>query len=66
MRDKKEKGINLHFISRIKRDGSGTEQMGDKDITYLDDTKFTMICLSITEGTYLACEFNSFVVKLKP
>lgn len=56
-------GRKLEFISRIKRDGSGTEPI--EDSKHLDDTKFNLTCLSITKGTYIASEFNSFVVKIK-
>lgn len=57
-------GKNLEFISRIKRDGSGTEPVND--CKHLDNTVFELNCLSITQGTWIASEFNSYVVKLKP
>ena len=57
-------GSELEFISRIKRDGSGT--VVDDDYSHLTKTKFRMSCLSITYGTWIASEFNSYVVKLKP
>ena len=62
--DFRKKGRELIFISRILRDGSGVEPV-DVDMSHLDKTKFTMNCLSITKGTWIACEFNSFVVKIK-
>lgn len=55
----------LHFISRIKRDGSGVE----KCITqpkFMDNESFTVHGLSLTEGTFIAIGFNSYVVKYKP
>jgi len=57
-------GSELEFISRIKRDGSGT--VVDEDYSHLNKTKFRMSCLSLTLGTYIASEFNSYVVKIKP
>lgn len=58
------KGRNLMFISRIYRDGSGTEDVKD-DMQHLNDTLFTLTCLSISEQTYIASEFNSYIVKLR-
>lgn len=60
-----KKGKELNFISWIKRDGSGTEDVSTSDMTHLDDTTFKINCLSITNKTYIASEFNSYVVKLK-
>ena len=71
-----KKGRTLEFISFIKRDGSGTIKVGtawdkDKDypktddMSYLDDEDFVMICLSLSEKTYIASGFNSWVVKEK-
>ena len=59
------KGKDLIFISWIKRDGSGTEDVSNKDMSSDDETIFTLNCLSISEKTYIANEFNSYVVKLK-
>lgn len=59
----KTKGRDLEFISRIKRDGSGTEPVADSK--HLSDVTFQLQCLSITKGTWIASEFNCFVVKLK-
>lgn len=61
----------LIFISQINRDGSGTTPVSK---SYLDcmlnnsccvNDKFKIRRLSITEDTYLAMGFNTFVVKLK-
>jgi len=62
----------LIFISQIKRDGSGTKKIFKKDIKHLTTNKFAaseeyeINRLSISEGTYIASGFNSYVVKLKP
>jgi len=56
----------LKFISQIKRDGSGVIPcLSDNHMLYLDDNLFSINCLSLTKGTYIASGFNSFVVKLK-
>jgi hypothetical protein len=67
---KKSKASELVFISRIKRDGSGVvpisadEQARLAGSEHVDKT-FTTTCLSITNGTYIASGFNSYVVKFK-
>lgn len=70
-------GKQLDFISWIKRDGSGTVPCNvgkwDKsnktpkldNMEYLNEELFQLSRLSITEDTYIASGFNSFVVKLK-
>lgn len=59
-------GWELKFISRIKRDGSGTIKIeNDEEVAYHDGTVFNINCLSVTHGTFIASEFNSYVVKLK-
>lgn len=63
---KKALGKDLIFISRILRDGSGVEPISDQSsMDFVKNTKFQMVCLSITNGTYIASEFNSYVVKPK-
>jgi hypothetical protein len=59
------KGSELIFISRILRDGSGVEPIGDDNMEHENNTEFTLASLSITYGTYIASEFNSYVVKKK-
>lgn len=60
------KGSELVFISRILRDGSGVELVADqKDVKHWENATFRLSCLSITQGTYIASEFNSYVVRLK-
>lgn len=63
---------DLVFIGQIRRDGSGIskvkksylkmmqEETDERFISYLDLHR-----LSITEDTYIAIGFNSFVVKIK-
>ena len=59
-------GKDLIFISRILRDGTGVAMMPPNyDASHLDKVNFNMNSLSITNGTFIACEFNSYVVKLK-
>jgi len=63
---------DLIFISRIKRDGSGVAKVFKKNIKHLTENPFAskqeyvLNRLSITENTYIASGFNSYVVKLKP
>lgn len=70
------KGKDLEFISLIKRDGSGTISVGTfwdensnhaktDNIDYLDNEIFEVKTLSMSENTYIAHGFNSWVVKLK-
>ena len=62
----KKKGSELIFISRILRDGSGVEKIEYPErIDHIQETVFNLTCLSITKGTWIASEFNSYVVKLK-
>lgn len=57
-------GHELIFISWIKRDGSGVEPIKES-MSHLDKDVFTLQSLSITNKTFIASEFNSYVVKLK-
>jgi hypothetical protein len=58
-------GKDLIFISKIKRDGSGVVKRFDKK--YLDnDEWYDISSLSLSQGTYIASGFNSYVVRLKP
>jgi hypothetical protein len=68
------KGKKLQFISFIKRDGSGVVMVRDlitlncpklDNMSYLDEDNFKIMRLSISEKTFIACGFNSFIVKLK-
>jgi hypothetical protein len=58
-------GSELIFISRIKRDGSGVEYCSGLDMSGLDNTLFEINCLSGTQKTFIATEFNAYVVKKK-
>jgi hypothetical protein len=58
-------GKDLEFISRIKRDGSGTEPITDPKCTFLLEEKFKINTLSLSRQTYIASGFYSYVVKLK-
>lgn len=68
----KKKAHELEFISQIKRDGSGTHKVSKKYLrTMLGDAvmkeeTFDLHCLSLTGKTFVAFNFNAFVVKLKP
>lgn len=62
---------DMIFISQINRDGSGTTPVSE---SYLDTMLNNPLCkndvfkvrrLSLSEDTYIAMGFNSFVVKLK-
>ena len=69
-------GKELEFISFIKRDGSGTIAVGTKwdenkpypktdDVSYLDDDLFNLNTLSLSNRTFIASGFNTWVVKIK-
>lgn len=67
----KKKAHELEFISVIKRDGSGTLPVTESYLkslhenTIMKKEDFTLHVLSLTEKTYIAFNFNAFVVKLK-
>ena len=66
-----KKATELIFISRIKRDGSGTSRVFKRELRMLTENPsalrddFEINRLSISEETYIASGFNSYVVKLK-
>ena len=62
----KAQGKDLIFISRILRDGSGTEPV-EMDMTnrFNREEVYKLWRLSITHDTYIANAFNSYVVKIK-
>lgn len=62
---KTAKGTDLEFISRINRDGSGVTPMAGKDTSVIERETYKLQRLSITEDTYIASWFNSYVVRLK-
>lgn len=61
----RRKGKDLHFISSINRDGSGTEKVSEDIVNFIENEWFEVNRLSITLNTYIASGFNSYVVKLK-
>ena len=59
-------GSELEFISEINRDGSGTEKVIPSEyLAMMQKETFRVYCLSISRKTFLASNFNWFVVKLK-
>ena len=62
---KKVKGKELIFLSHIKRDGSGITDISKENMSHLNETDFYLKRLSITHQTYIVCEFNSYVVRLR-
>lgn len=58
-------GKDLIFISQIKRDGSGVTDVSKEYIEMMENDLFHLTYLSLSEKTFIASEFNSFVVKLK-
>lgn len=58
-------GADLEFISWIHRDGSGVTPMAGKDTSIIERVTYKLQRLSITEDTYIASAFNSYVVRLK-
>jgi hypothetical protein len=56
-------GRDLQFLRRIHADGT-SEPIQEAD--YLHDTLLTLTCLSISQGTYIAHGFSTYVVKMKP
>lgn len=61
----KKKGKKLIFISQINRDGSGTTPALKNANKVFAEDKFKITRLSLSEKTFIAAGFNSFVVKLK-
>lgn len=65
MNEEKVSGRKLDFISQICRDGNGTAPIARGYLSILRKQKFRISCLSLTQETYIASGFNSFVVRLK-
>lgn len=67
----KKKAHELEFISQIKRDGSGTFPVPESYLKSMHENKlmkdsdFELHRLSISENTWVAFNFNAFVVKVK-
>lgn len=71
LKNNKAKAKDLEFISWIKRDGSGTEPVPEDMLEsmlnnkFSKDDKYKLNVLSLSNKTFIASGFNSFVVKLK-
>ena len=67
----KKKAHELEFISQIKRDGSGTIKVKKSYLkamlenSLMKDEDFELHCLSLTEKTFIAFNFNAFVVRVR-
>jgi hypothetical protein len=62
----KKFGKELIFISQIARDGMGVHTDISKEyIEIMSDDTFKVTPLSLSEKTFIAIDFNTFVVKLK-
>lgn len=67
----KKKAHELEFISQIKRDGSGTTKVRKSYLKamlenpLMKDDDFKLHRLSLTEKTFIAFNFNAFVVRVK-
>jgi len=61
-----KKGSKLEFISWINRDGSGVSQIPPELLDIMQNETFDLIGLSMTHKTFIASNFNLFVVKIKP
>ncbi len=60
------KGRYLEFISQINRNGQGTSPVDKEYLDILQDEIFSISGLSLSNKTFIAHGFNSFVVKMKP
>lgn len=65
-----KKASELIFISRILRDGSGVQQVTVEHQKQLESAKYVdeeykLNFLSLSDKTFIASGFNSYVVKLK-
>lgn len=63
--NKQTLGRYLIFVSRINRDGSGVVHVNEQDVKHCENENFILNRLSITDDTWIAIGFNSYVVKLK-
>ena len=68
----RKKANELIFISQVDRDGLGTSSVPESYLkavienSLMKDEYYDLHSLSITNGTFIAINFNSYVVKLKP
>lgn len=67
----RKKAHELEFISQINRDGLGTRKVNQSYIKamlenpLMKDKEFELHHLSMSEKTYIAFNFNAFVVRIK-
>jgi hypothetical protein len=67
----KKKAHELEFISQINRNGNGASKVKESYLKsmlnnpLMKDEDFELHCLSMSEKTFIAFNFNAFVVKLK-
>jgi len=65
------KAHELEFISQINRDGLGVSKVSKSYLKCMLENPlsinedFELTCLSLSEKTFIASNFNSFVVRLK-
>lgn len=59
------KGHELIFLKRIDKYGDSSIKPKHEDNRHYSDDNFQITCLSISEGTYIAHGFSTWVVKLK-
>jgi hypothetical protein len=59
------KGHQLIFLKRINKQGDSSLIPAHEDNRHYYDDNFEITCLSISEGTYIAHGFSTFIVKLK-
>lgn len=59
------KGHELIFLKRIDKYGDSSPKPAHEDNRHYSDDNFQITCLSISEGTYIAHGFSTFIVKLK-
>lgn len=55
--------MKLKFISQINRNGSGTRMLSKREADKLNSEEFELRRLSVSEDTWIAVGFNSYVVK---
>lgn len=58
-------GKDLEFISKINRDGTLQPMMDQSLQKFCGNDRFFLRALSLSEGTYIAHGFNSYIVKKK-
>lgn len=67
----RKKAEDLIFISQVNRDGLGTSSIPESYLkavienSLMKDELYDLHSLSITNGTFIAMNFNAYVVKLK-